>query len=635
MWNRKMIKRIIALVAAMLLIFSQTAFAASGYEKNETVRVRIAPSGKVRKIKVEDWLKIRTNSKKIKDRSSLKGIINRDGDEEFKRNGKTLVWENKNEDITYQGTSKKALPVDVKISYYLDGRRVSAGEIAGKSGHVKIRFDYDNNALVNVDGRRVHVPFLCATGMMLPKDVFTKVRVSNGKIMESSSQTTVLGIAAPSVKEELNLPSGMSELPLYDWFEVEAEAKKFELEFTATVVSTVGLDEMDEVNDLKGLSSALSSFTGAANKLSQGSGELSAAMHTMNGYLTSYFNGVRNLDSSIGKLNSSLKTMTSQKKALETQLDNIQNRLKKYEDILEKAKNDEESEEVEKLVKKIIVETRSSYEYLEDVKKKLDRLDGFIERTREFKSAVESYRDSLKTDISAIDTTTVMEKTGEMEELINGMDDLTEDQKKMLLEKNEEISSAAQSAETSKQKALQDADALYPDLEIPDFDGIDTQQLSDIIDTLKKEQALLDKYDSYLKKYSSSEELILDMEKNVKALKDLTKTVQTAMGSIDELYRGTRMMKKGSGTLVQMNPNLKDGINALDLGMNRLDAGVIAFSKGAEKMSGIGGGNLSGSIDRFNTLRRAERYYTNYSGIEKGVKGSVVFIYESDEIEAQ
>lgn len=45
-----------------------------------------------------------------------------------------------------QTQEQKELPVDVRISYRLNGRKIAPEELAGKSGRVEIRIDYTNNA---------------------------------------------------------------------------------------------------------------------------------------------------------------------------------------------------------------------------------------------------------------------------------------------------------------------------------------------------------------------------------------------------------------------------------------------------------------------------------------------------------
>lgn len=39
---------------------------------------------------------------------------------------------------------QKELPVGVNLTYYLDGKEIQPSDLAGKSGKVKIRIDYEN-----------------------------------------------------------------------------------------------------------------------------------------------------------------------------------------------------------------------------------------------------------------------------------------------------------------------------------------------------------------------------------------------------------------------------------------------------------------------------------------------------------
>ena len=64
----------------------------------------------------------------------MKDIKNTEGDEEYTQNADgTITWENKGEDISYEGTSNQQLPVTTK-SNLLSGRQ---GNQAGRSGGKK------------------------------------------------------------------------------------------------------------------------------------------------------------------------------------------------------------------------------------------------------------------------------------------------------------------------------------------------------------------------------------------------------------------------------------------------------------------------------------------------------------------
>ena len=92
---------------------------------------------------------------------------------------------------------------------YLDGKEIKPEDLAGKSGKVKIRFDYTNNEsrTVNIDGKDlgVKVPFLAASVLMLPGDKFKNVKVSGGKVMADQDQSIVIGTAFPGLADSLEL----------------------------------------------------------------------------------------------------------------------------------------------------------------------------------------------------------------------------------------------------------------------------------------------------------------------------------------------------------------------------------------------------------------------------------------------
>ena len=112
------------------------------------------------RITVSDWLKNHSSSDTLEDFSNLENIKNVKGDETFTQNADgSIVWDSKGNDIYYQGESNEELPVTMKVTYYLDGQQMDPKDMAGKSGEVKIRFDYYNNSneTVKVKGKNYNV----------------------------------------------------------------------------------------------------------------------------------------------------------------------------------------------------------------------------------------------------------------------------------------------------------------------------------------------------------------------------------------------------------------------------------------------------------------------------------------------
>ena len=117
-------------------------------EKEETVYVNTTAGGEVTNVTVSDWLKNSGDISmgELQDASDLKDIKNVKGEETFSQDGNSLIWNTDGEDIYYQGTTDKELPVSMSIRYYLDGTEISPDDLAGRSGHLKIEVSYTNHA---------------------------------------------------------------------------------------------------------------------------------------------------------------------------------------------------------------------------------------------------------------------------------------------------------------------------------------------------------------------------------------------------------------------------------------------------------------------------------------------------------
>lgn len=257
--------------------------------KDETVYVLAAADGSVQKIIVSDWVKNALGDDRINDVSELTGIENVKGDETYTMSGDgSCVWDARGNDIYYQGSIDKELPVSVAVSYTLDGQPIGPEELAGKSGKVAIRFDYTNNQyeMVEIDGRqeKIYVPFAMLTGLLLNNDVFTNVSVSNGKIVNDGDRTIVAGLAFPGLQDSLGLDQDTLELP--DHVEITADVKDFELETTVTIAANGLFDQMAEEADgsfdgLDDLKQDLDKLTDAMNQLLDGSSQLYDGLCTL------------------------------------------------------------------------------------------------------------------------------------------------------------------------------------------------------------------------------------------------------------------------------------------------------------------------------------------------------------------
>ncbi|MBP3869033.1 MAG: hypothetical protein J6D38_07960, partial [Solobacterium sp.] len=313
-----------ALSVGMVNVQAESEKQADENGKDETVYIITDASGSRQSVIVSDWLKNTDGSASITDESSLKDIENVSGDESFTKNADgTITWDAEGKDIYYQGTTDKELPVEVKISYELDGKPVTAEELAGKSGHVKVHFDYINNTeeTVTVNGKNetVKIPFAMITGMKIDQDKFSNIEVTNGKVISEGKTSFVVGMAFPGLAESLDMDSTLTNADIPEYVEIEADTTDFELGMTMTVAGNNLLENLnletdgevseleDKVNQLVDASKQLEDGTQALKdgtaELKDGTGQLLDGTNTLKDGSSKLKDGASELADGTAKVN--------------------------------------------------------------------------------------------------------------------------------------------------------------------------------------------------------------------------------------------------------------------------------------------------------------------------------------------
>lgn len=284
-------------------------------DKDESVYLISDANGNVKKTIVVDHLKNKDKKDTLEDASNLSDIENVKGKEKFTQSGDKLTWQAGGKDIYYQGTATEEPPVTQKVTYYLDGKEISPEDLAGKSGKVKIRFDYTNTTsyteTVNGEKQTVSVPFAAITGLVLG-DGFENIEVTNGKAEVSDSSSVVLGYALPGLNDSLGIKDGDldGDVNIPEYMEMTADVKNFSMPAAMTFVvnasdyvSTDGIDTSDlddMINDLKDASTQLQD---GSKTLAEGTDTLADGLSTLQSKLGTFASGV-------GTLQSGLKTYT-------------------------------------------------------------------------------------------------------------------------------------------------------------------------------------------------------------------------------------------------------------------------------------------------------------------------------------
>ena len=250
--------------------------------------------------------------------------------------------QNVKDDNCWQGTTDKPLPVTMHITYTLDGKSVSADALAGKSGHVTMRFDYENTQYetktIAGKSQRIYVPFAVLTGAILDSDNFRNVSVTNGKLVDDGDHTVVVGMAFPGLQENLALDTDKLEIPSY--VEVSADVTDFSIETTLTVVTNSVFNDVDDdkldKDALDELSDDLDKLTDAMEQLMDGSDELFDGLDTLLDKSHDLADGVGQLSSGLKKLDAnSAQLNEGAKTVFNTLLDTANKQLQANESLSE------------------------------------------------------------------------------------------------------------------------------------------------------------------------------------------------------------------------------------------------------------------------------------------------------------
>ncbi len=223
----------------------------------------------------------------------------------------TKVTDNNGDTSSTNENVDKAAPVTINVTYYLNGKEISPEDLAGKSGEVKIRFDYVNNEeetiTVNGETKTAYVPFTVATGLMLDNEKFTNIEVTNGKLSQVGSDVVALGVAFPGLADSLNLKFDSEEVnfDLPNYFEVSADVTDFSLDMSLSVVSSNLLSDMD-LDDLsvEDLQAKVNELQSAADQLEAGTVQLQEGTQQLEDNIPDLVSGVAALNDGAATLSS-------------------------------------------------------------------------------------------------------------------------------------------------------------------------------------------------------------------------------------------------------------------------------------------------------------------------------------------
>ena len=274
----------ISLSILMALTSGQVVFAEgedetsnSSVEKDETVYAFLNSDGSLKKATVSEWLHSEGGFDQVEDESILSDITNIKGDEVPEVNGNKLIWNSTNEDIYYQGSTNKELPLSMEVSYYFDGNKVNPEDILGKSGALEVRIKIINNEEKTqvIKGRTKYISSLFPVAVItdLKTDIFKDIEAKDATIInESKNQiltfATVSGASQMLAESDIDTLNDISD-KLKDEFVIKANVTDFEMPSILMAASSMTDVDHEDMNSDK-----LNKLTDGVNSLKDATAEI-------------------------------------------------------------------------------------------------------------------------------------------------------------------------------------------------------------------------------------------------------------------------------------------------------------------------------------------------------------------------
>lgn len=652
--NRKLnriSKTVISGLLVTSLVVSNGAYAnAQKISKDESVYVNADESGATTKITVSNWLKNAGINGTINDESNLKDIQNVKGDETFTQNGDDVQWSAGSNDIYYQGTTDKELPVGVEIKYELDGKEIAAKDLLGQSGKLKITVSYTNKSkstqTINGEKQEMYTPFVMATGIILPDDKFSNVEVDDGKIINEGSNNIVVGFGMPGMAESLDLDEDAAD-KLPEGFTVTADVTNFSIGNTITFASPSILSdlELDDIDDLDDLENKLEKLVDSSEDLVDGSKKLSNKMGELEDKFDDYQDGEKSMNKGIKDLVNGGTTLKKGVKDYTNGVDTLAKGTQSYVNGAKQITNG--NQKLYEAVKDMPSSYKEFSDGLQAYTKGVDTLadtktakqltDGadavtagigtLNENLGKLESSYDNYKllaEGLKAQAAQIsDPTqkaTILAYVQKLEELYQG----------------QKASVGALVSATNKESTLKSGASQV---------AVGIKKVMTGAQTLSGNSATLRSADQKLtssiatltasvKKLSEGSKTLSSNDRKLLAgAKKILKASKSVKSGSDKLINGANKLKKGSNKLHKATGKVADGIGKLSDGADDLYEGMDKFNqKGIQKLNNVYEDDIKTLKTRLEKLTDMSKDYTNFSGISKGMDGKVKFVIETAEV---
>ena len=579
-------------------------------DKSEIVHAKAKPNGNIYETEVDVSLR-NNHTETIADTTNLTDIRNTKGDETYTLEGNTLIWENKGEDISYNGKSEEPLPIQTTITYKLDGKDVTSEDLANKSGNVEITYQFQNIT-------DPVVPFAVMTVLTLDIDEFSNVKVNHGKVISLDDSLIVLGYALPNIEEELNLKSldltdDIDEIP--SSVTITCDTTNFTLDFSSIVFTNGLLKDEGNKDSLKKITNSINDLQNATKDIVDGTGDLFDGVTSYQEYTGQFHEALIKLKDGSKNLKDALNTMNAQKSSLvqgisvlDTGISGVDSSLSA---LIKATSNNENTSALEEAKNVVLAQVQIIQNAMTSLQTDLVNLTNYASELKANKDSINEKVAERNRKIEEINQHLNSEKDSVIQK-INDNQDLTDDQKTALIS---EIENCFVESETLENIDISISEAP---MITTDISTVDTTSLSNSISTLMT-NALFTSSLIEIQKRTSELALV------AKSLNDGSYVLSDGIG---QLSTGADSLYSGIDAIVTVHKEMSDGLDELASGLLKLKEGVEEYKeKGIDKLS-----DISILADRIDALKDADNSYDGYSTHKDNTTIETVFIVETDSI---
>ncbi len=594
---KSILAKAIPLTVAVSMMSAVPAFA---YEKNETVYTKIDADGKITYQSVNEH--ITSNHKEtINDYSDLSDIVNTSGNEKLKRDGKNMTWSSQGKDIIYTGKTENEMPINLNISYELDGKKIKPKDVKGQSGHVKLTFKYTNMMDHQYKGEKVYTPFMVMLSSTFKSADTKNLTVNTGKIINNGESELVVGLASPGLYDSFNKMDALKEL---DKVVIEYDTTNFNLKSIYSIATPKLLDAddlnkvFDKIDDSYG---DVNKLKDATNALVEGSKTLAEGTKTYASKMKEATDaskklktegtdklteGYKKIDDGISQLNDGTKDLSK----LPSQMKKLKDGLTQLNDALKELKNTKSNLEAKKSagIEKMAAALSATVN--------AELADTTTDKTKEVLSQVSAISKKLNAKSQELTTATTDYLT--FVQQISQNTSATPEQaaaaKKMLVEKQKALSDKAEEVKELKEQ-LNDVETATNSLqkyaaEVKTNKSAGKNLVLSIYNK-DRETGLFEscganysaaKDKSGYKKFNANKELYAGLYQ-IYLADHAIKTLSSSQDSFNKLYNGSNTILKSVEQSVEKLSDKKTGLPALQDGVNKLYNGSKTFSNGLNK----------------------------------------------------